>query len=170
MKGASWLVAGGTVVGLVAVLGYHSQSAPPAAALSGAGAASPGSSATPSAPARTPSSTRTSAPAGAKASTKAGTATTAASGTATGPSEQFGYGALDVTVTVQGGRITKISVPSLQTAEPTSQQISQQAIPMLTSEVMSAQSLNVNAVSGATYTSDAYAQSLQAALDKLHFR
>lgn len=162
MKGASWLVAGGTVVGLVAVLSYHSQSAPSSTALSGAGTASPGSSATPSAPARTPSSTKASAP--------AGTAASAASGTATGPSEQFGYGALDVTVTVQGGRITKISVPSLQTAEPTSQQISQQAIPILTSEIMSAQSLNVNAVSGATYTSDAYAQSLQAALDKLHFR
>jgi uncharacterized protein with FMN-binding domain len=41
---------------------------------------------------------------------------------------------------------------------------------MLRTEVLSAQSLNVNAISGATYTSDAYAQSLQAALDKLHVK
>jgi uncharacterized protein with FMN-binding domain len=139
------------------VLSYHSETLP-ATALSGAGPASQGPSASPSVTAGTANGTKT------------GSAASTASGTATGPSEQFGYGALTVTVTVQGGRITKISVPSLQTAEPTSQQISQQAIPTLTSEIMSAQSLNVNVVSGATYTSDAYAQSLQAALDKLHFR
>lgn len=164
MKGAAWLVAGGTVAGLVVVLGYHSETLP-ANALSGAGLASQGPSASPSA-----SQSATAGTAGTANATKAGSAASAVNGTATGPSEQFGYGALTVTATVQGGRITKISVPSLQTAEPTSQQISQQAIPILTSEIMSAQSLNVNAVSGATYTSDAYAQSLQAALDKLHFR
>lgn len=158
MKGASWLVAGGTVAGLVAVLSYHSETMP-AAALGGAAPASPKPSASPSA-----------ATAGAAGGTQAGSAASTVSGTATGPGEQFGYGSLSVTVTVQGGRITKISVPSLQTAEPTSQQISEQAIPMLTSEILAAQSLNVNAVSGATYTSDAYAQSLQAALDKLHFK
>jgi uncharacterized protein with FMN-binding domain len=87
-----------------------------------------------------------------------------------GPEEQFGYGVLDVRVTVSGSHITDVSVPVLQTAEPTSQQISEQAIPMLRAEVLSAQGLNINAVSGATYTSDAYAQSLQAALDKLHIR
>jgi len=157
MKGAPWLVAGGTIAGLVAMLTYHTETMP-ATALSGATPAPQGASASPSAT-------------GGKANgTKAGSAATTATGTATGPNEQFGYGALTVTVTVQNGRITKVSVPSLQTAEPTSQQISEQAIPMLTAEVISAQSLNVNAVSGATYTSDAYAQSLQAALDKLHFR
>jgi uncharacterized protein with FMN-binding domain len=158
MKGASWLVAGGTVAGLVAVLSYHSETMP-ATALGSAAPASP-------APSTTPSATAS----GTASGTTSGSAASTASGTATGPSEQFGYGSLSVSVTVQGGRITKISVPSLQTAEPTSQQISDQAIPMLTSEIMSAQSLNVNAISGATYTSDAYAQSLQAALDKLHFK
>lgn len=161
MKGASWLVAGGTVAGMVAVLSYHTETMP-ASALGGAAPAAQGQSAAPSA--------SPSASAGAANGTTAGTAASAASGTVTGPSEQFGYGALSVTVTVQGGRITKVTVPSLQTAEPMSQQISQQAIPMLTSEIMSAQSLNVNAISGATYTSDAYAQSLQAALNTLHFK
>jgi uncharacterized protein with FMN-binding domain len=87
-----------------------------------------------------------------------------------GSSAQFGYGLLEVKVTVRGTRITNVSVPVLETAEPTSQQISEQAIPMLTAEVLSAQSAGINAISGATYTSEGYAQSLQAALDKLHIK
>jgi uncharacterized protein with FMN-binding domain len=167
MKGASWLVAGGTVAGLIAVLSYHSETLP-ASSLSGSATAASGAAASPRA---------TASPA-AGGSGKAGKGTGSAgthaaagtAGTATGPEEQFGYGQLDVQVTVRGGRITAITVPSLQTAEPTSEQISQQAIPMLTSEVISAQGLSINAVSGATYTSEAYARSLQAALDKLGFK
>lgn len=160
MKGTSFLVAGGTVAGLVAVLSYHTETMS-ATTLGGAAPAPQGPAA--------PSASSSASPSATASGTQAGAASTV-SGTATGPSEQFGYGALSVTVTVQGGRITKVTVPSLQTAEPMSQQISQQAIPMLTSEIMSAQSLNVNAISGATYTSDAYAQSLQAALNTLHFK
>lgn len=157
MKGTPWLVAGGTIAGLVAVLSYHSE-ATPASALSGSALAAKGPSPSPS------------ATAGSANGSKAGSSATTATGTAEGPNEQFGYGELAVEVTVRGGHITNVTVPSLQTAEPTSQQICEQAIPMLTSEVLSAQGLNINAVSGATYTSEAYAQSLQAALDKLHFR
>ena len=73
---------------------------------------------------------------------------------ALGPDVQFGYGVLDVQVTVSGARITDISVPSLQTAEPTSQQLSEQAIPVLRSEALAAQSARIDAVSGATYTSE----------------
>jgi uncharacterized protein with FMN-binding domain len=87
-----------------------------------------------------------------------------------GPEEQFGYGVLDVKVMESGTRITDVSVPLLQTAEPTSQQISEQAIAMLRAEALSAQSAHIDAISGATYTSAAYIQSLQAAIDKLHVR
>jgi uncharacterized protein with FMN-binding domain len=59
-------------------------------------------------------------------------------------------------------------VASLQTLDPTSQQISAQVIPMLRSEVLSVQSASINGVSGASYTSIGYARSLQAALDTLH--
>jgi uncharacterized protein with FMN-binding domain len=148
MKHTSWLVAGGTVAGLVAVLSYHTRQMP-ATALDGPG----------------PQPAAATAPA-----TRANPAAKAATRTAQGPVEQFGYGQLAVDVTVTGNRITSVTVPSLQTAEPTSQQISEEAIPQLTSEVLSAQGLNINAVSGATYTSQAYAQSLQGALDKLHIR
>jgi uncharacterized protein with FMN-binding domain len=82
----------------------------------------------------------------------------------------FGYGTLSVRVVARGTQITDVSVPAIQTAEPTSQQISTQAIPMLRAEVLSAQGASIDAVSGATYTSQAYIQSLQAALDDLHLK
>lgn len=91
-----------------------------------------------------------------------------AAGTATGPRVNFGYGRIAVKVTMSGGRITAVSVASLQVLEPTSQQICAQAIPILRSEVLSAQSARISAVSGASYTSFGYAKSLQAALDQLH--
>ena len=89
---------------------------------------------------------------------------------ALGAQVQFGYGVLDVKVTVAGTRITDVSVPSLQVIDPTSQQICEQVFPMLRSEVLSAQSGTIDGVSGATYTSASYAQSLQSALDKLHIK
>jgi uncharacterized protein with FMN-binding domain len=47
-----------------------------------------------------------------------------------------------------------------------SQGISSDAGPQLRSEALRAQSARINTVSGATYTSDGYAQSLQSALDR----
>jgi uncharacterized protein with FMN-binding domain len=87
-----------------------------------------------------------------------------------GPTEQYGFGELAVKVTVRGNRITDLTVPLIQTAEQYSQQLASQVIPALRSEVLSAQTANISAVSGATYTSQAYASSVQAALDKLHLR
>ena len=88
----------------------------------------------------------------------------------TGAAENFGYGVLAVKVTVNGTKITSLKVANLQVAEPTSQYICQQAIPMLHSEVLQAQSTRINAITGATYTSEAYAYSIQSALDKLHVK
>jgi uncharacterized protein with FMN-binding domain len=90
-----------------------------------------------------------------------------ATGTAIGTSEQYGFGVLAVKVTEQSGHITEVSVASLQTAEQYSQNLAQQVIPVLRSEVLSAQSARINAISGATYTSEAYAASVQSALDAL---
>ena len=63
-----------------------------------------------------------------------------------------------------------MSVPLLQTAEQFSQELADRAIPVLRHEVLAAQSARIQAVSGATYTSQAYAQSVQAALDKAHVK
>jgi uncharacterized protein with FMN-binding domain len=92
---------------------------------------------------------------------------TGAARTALGTSEQYGYGVLAVKVTVRGSRITDVSVARLQTAEQYSQRLAQQVIPVLRNEVLSAQSTHINGISGATYTSEAYAYSVQSALDLL---
>ena len=152
VRRAPLLLLAGTVAGFLGVLGLHSRQAP---ATPAGGRAAGGPSAT--APATRPAQAAPPAQAG-----------PAAGRSAVGPDVQFGYGILDVKVTAGGNRITDVSVPLLQTAEPTSQQISAEAIAMLRDEALSAQGGRIDAISGATYTSEAYIQSLQAALDKLH--
>jgi uncharacterized protein with FMN-binding domain len=155
MKRPAWLVVAGTVAGFLGVIGLHKTSGPAALASSGT---QPGSRASHAAG---PGRARTRAtPAGAGAAT----------GAALGALERYGYGELAARVSISGGRITDVAVPVLRTAEQYSQQLAVQVIPTLRSEVLAAQSARINAVSGATYTSQAYAMSVQAALDKAHFR
>ena len=107
-------------------------------------------------------------------STGSGTSSTAqsASGTAlktgtfTGSTVQIPFGNVQVQVIVKGGRITDVQALQMPTAHARSQMISQYVAPMLRQEVLQAQNARINLVSGATYTSEAYAQSLQAALDQ----
>jgi|SRR5579875_11031 uncharacterized protein with FMN-binding domain len=116
----------------------------------------------------TPSSTQKQAnPAGTTPSTQS-TAQSSQQTSALGATEQYGYGELSVRVTMQGNRITDVSLANLQTAESYSQMIAQQAIPILRQEVLQAQGVQVNGISGATYTSEAYLLSVQSALQKLH--
>lgn len=89
---------------------------------------------------------------------------------ANGTPENYGYGTMTVSVTIDGQHIAQVSVAHLQTIDPYSQSLAQQVIPMLKQEVLNAQSANIQGVSGATYTSEAYAYSLQAALNHLGFR
>lgn len=87
--------------------------------------------------------------------------------TATGKLVNYGYGEIAVKLTVSSGRIVSVKVATLRTAESYSTQIANQAIPMLSQEVVAAQSAHISAISGATYTSYGYADSLQSALDSL---
>jgi uncharacterized protein with FMN-binding domain len=101
----------------------------------------------------------------------AGTAPAAASGvhdgTWTGADEFAGnYGDVQVQLVVRGGRITDVVAVTMPTDRRRSAQISQDAGPQLHDEVLQAQGATIDTVSGATYTSDAYAQSVQAALDR----
>jgi uncharacterized protein with FMN-binding domain len=75
------------------------------------------------------------------------------------------YGSVTVTITVQDGTITDAS-GSQSSNDGRSQMISGQAIPVLNSEAVTAQSASISLVSHATYTSDAYVQSLQSAIDQ----
>lgn len=79
----------------------------------------------------------------------------------------YGYGELAVKVTMLGGKITGVDLNGLRTADQYSQSLALQVVPMLRSEVLQSQSGNINGVSGATYTSQAFAISLQSALKHL---
>jgi len=88
------------------------------------------------------------------------------SGQFTGSAVQTPFGTVQVQVTMQNGTITDVQALQLPTGRGHTQQVSSYAGPQLRSEVLQAQSANVNTISGATYTSDGYIQSLQSALDQ----
>jgi uncharacterized protein with FMN-binding domain len=78
------------------------------------------------------------------------------------------YGTVQVQVVLTGSRITDVRALHLTDANGTSRRISADAAPVLRREALTAQSAKVDTVSGATYTSQGYQMSLQAALDQAH--
>lgn len=122
--------------------------------------------------AATPVATTASAAAAAPAApTPAATASSAAttiakSGTFVGAVESTRYGDVQVEIIVAAGRISDVKALHLTDQDGRSIQISNRAAPTLRSEVMASQSAKVNSVSGATYTSDGYLNSVQSALDQ----
>ncbi|MDE2030978.1 MAG: FMN-binding protein [Patescibacteria group bacterium] len=87
-------------------------------------------------------------------------------GTFTGNSIDAYYGYVQVSATISGGRLTNINFLDYPQDRSTSLMKSQMAMTILKSEAINAQSSNVDYVSGATYTSDAFNQSLSSALSK----
>jgi uncharacterized protein with FMN-binding domain len=84
-----------------------------------------------------------------------------------GPLVEMRWGPVRATISVKGKKITAIKI--LTSPENSrSQFIDQQAVPLLKQETLQAQSATIDMVSGATMTSEAYIQSLQAALQKAH--
>jgi len=109
----------------------------------------------------------TNGPAAATAVPATGSGGTAlANGTITGSMVQTQFGTVQVQVTIAGGKISDVTALQLPSDRQRSAQISQIVEPMLRSEALTAQSAQIDLISGATYTSDAYAQSLQSALDQ----
>lgn len=96
------------------------------------------------------------------------TPATTVSGTYTGDVIQTDYGPVQVAVTLTDGRITAVDALQTPSGNSRDEQIAAHAVPILTSEVLDAQSTHVDSVSGATYTSDGYLQSLQSALDQVN--
>ncbi len=76
------------------------------------------------------------------------------------------YGYVQVQAIIQGGKITDVKFLQYPSSHSTSVYINSQAMPYLTQEAIQAQSANINGVSGATATSQAFAQSLYSALAK----
>src|SRR5579884_2227507 len=197
MRRAPYVV-GGTAAGLAIVLSFHT--APPSAlnvaagssasngprgtsTTTGPGTARPAAGAPPSPQAATPTTapsrpasaaaapaaTRTTAP----PTTRAPTTTTTAPQTtryATGQLVYYRYGELQLKVKVTGNTMVDVTTVVDQATDPRSAEINSQAIPQLRDQALQAQSSNIDGVSGATYTSDAYVQSLQSALDQLGWK
>jgi uncharacterized protein with FMN-binding domain len=84
----------------------------------------------------------------------------------TGQDFQNQFGDTQVKVTISAGRITDVQALQLPYDRQRSAEISQYAAPQLHDEVLQAQSAQIDSLSGATYTSDSYAQSVQSALDQ----
>lgn len=184
------LTLSGTVAGLAALFSFKthvpgatpvaepstpaglSVSAPvsPAASAAGSASVAPSASAkktakestTPTAPATTRPATPAKAPSS-SAPPKAPPSTAPAkpSGNFTGPNENTQYGPVQVQLTVANGKITAAN--DVQQPEDS---IGANAVSQLNSEVLTAQSANIQAVSGATYTSNGYIASLQRAVDQ----
>lgn len=143
------------------VPGVHVVAAPPAAGS--------GPTATPR-----PSSSTSS---GSASSGSASSGSTTSAATSPGGSRQHRYtgavvstpyGDVQVMAVTSGSRITDVKALQLTDANQRSRDISASASPMLRQEALQAQSASIDTVSGATYTSEGYRQSLQAALDQMH--
>ena len=120
-------------------------------------------------PATTTATGGTAAASNATGATAGPTPPSSASNSATGTDVAFRYGDVAVKVTVAGGRITNVTVASLNETDGRSVMIDQYAIPQLEQQVIAANSATIDAVSGATFTSEAFASSLSSALSKLGF-
>jgi uncharacterized protein with FMN-binding domain len=94
-----------------------------------------------------------------------GSSSSSASGTFTGAVAQHQFGPVQVEITVQAGTITDISLVQLPT-DGKSRFINSEAVPLLVSEALKAQSASIDGVSGATLTSEAFVTSLTSALSK----
>ncbi|ANF33407.1 FMN-binding protein [Leifsonia xyli] len=122
---------------------------------SGSTSSESGTSSTSSGDATTPSSTPS-------PSASASTATT----TVTGDAVDTRYGAVQVEVTFSGTTITAVRTVQSPSGNGRDIEINDQALPILQQEALQSQSANIDTVSGATYTSEGYIQSLQSAIDK----
>ena len=96
----------------------------------------------------------------------AGGARTYANGTYTGPVTDAYYGSMQIQAVVRSGKLAGVRVLRYPNDRGTSIAINSQALPMLQNEVIAAQSANVDIISGATLSSDAFIRSLNGALNK----
>ena len=147
-----WLASTATAVALL--FGYHTSTSEALPTTAGTVATAP------AIPGTTTGSTTGTGTTGGTTSGSTSTGTTY-----TGSVAQTRWGPVQVTITVTGGKITAVDVPQYPNGNGKDQQINARALPVLTQETVTAQSANIDMVSGATVTSDGYLQSLQAALD-----
>jgi uncharacterized protein with FMN-binding domain len=88
--------------------------------------------------------------------------------TYTGEVADTRWGPVQVEITVTNDKITVAKTTQVPSDNPRDQEINSYAVPVLNQEAVQAQSAQIDAVSGATVTSDGYIQSLQSAIDQAH--
>ncbi|MFF7475546.1 FMN-binding protein [Streptomyces sp. NPDC008092] len=152
------LASAATVSGIVMLLALKPHTAPTVITDSAAPAPSATATASPGASSGSGSS-GSSGKSGKSGSSSTGTRTV------TGDTVQTRWGPVQVKVTIKSGKITDVTAVQYPSDNPRDQQINDYALPQLRSEALAAQSASIDTVSGATYTSQGYQQSLQSALD-----
>ncbi|MFF4117818.1 FMN-binding protein [Streptomyces sp. NPDC001714] len=153
------LASAATVSGIVMLLALKPHTAPTVITDSAAPAPSASASASPGAT----SGSGDSSGSGSSGSGKSGSST--GTKTVTGDTVQTRWGPVQVKVTIKNGKITDVTAVQYPSDNPRDQEINDYALPQLRSEALAAQSASIDTVSGATYTSQGYQQSLQSALD-----
>jgi uncharacterized protein with FMN-binding domain len=160
-----WLVS--TVAAVVLLFSYRTSTMGAAASgTPGAPGAQQGDAAPGVVSGETPAPGRTGSP------STAGSAAPPATGGAklvNGTVAQTRWGPVQVQVHIAGGKITDVVALRVPSGNRRDQEINSYAVPQLRQETLDAQSASIDAVSGATVTSDGYRESLQAALDSAHF-
>jgi uncharacterized protein with FMN-binding domain len=114
------------------------------------------------------SSTTSGTTSGSTTTTPKASTSTKSSGTYTGSRANTRWGIVQIQITVKNGKITNSQAIQYPSNNGRDQQINAYALPILSQEVISAQSANIDAISGATVTSDGYRSSLQSAIDQAH--
>jgi uncharacterized protein with FMN-binding domain len=76
------------------------------------------------------------------------------------------FGPIQLRISLRNGKITDVTAITAPSGDPRTDQINAAALPKLRERALSAQSADIETVSGATYTSAGYRESLQAAIDK----
>ena len=149
-----WLM--GTVTAVVMLFGYHtSTSGPQPSQFAASGPVPGGPAGSTGSGTTTPKATHAPAGNGPQATR-----------VVTGPVAQTQWGPVQVQLTVSGGKITKVHVPVYPNGSGIDQQINAYALPRLVQETLSAQSAQIQMISGATVTSGGYLQSLQGAINQ----
>ena len=152
----------GTIAGLVALLSFKSHvPSAPVAATTGTGGTST-SSTSPS----SPGGGQTEVVPGAFPQGSIAKNLPADETAVNGKVASTSYGPVQIQLIKRNGKIVKVAVLMQPTNTLNDVQIGKFAFPKLISETLAAQNGKIDAVSGATYTSAGYIQSLQSALDK----
>ncbi|ALE05651.1 hypothetical protein AL755_09430 [Arthrobacter sp. ERGS1:01] len=128
---------------------------------------SPGSSGTTSTQGNVASPATKSSPSPSASPATTSPSAVAAATTITGATESTPYGDVQVSVSFSGKKITGVTVLQVPNSNNYDQRVAQTVPPVLEQEILSSQSVAVNTVSGGTYTSDGYLQSVQSAIDRL---